>query len=160
VSAAKKPVAKRSKAMAEMSVYGSILANVREKSETVGVSGNFNRSEHPDNPIAYMKERGITSVFRFISTHPDMDHLDGIKHFFEEFGPINFWDTDNTKQLDEFDNGRYNPDDWDSYTSLRDRNPQTNPKRLTLYAGARGPFYNLGESGNDGGDGLSVLVLL
>ena len=36
--------------------------------------------------------------------------------------------------LDDFDDGRYDPDDWDFYTSLRDGNPQTNPKRLVLYA--------------------------
>jgi beta-lactamase superfamily II metal-dependent hydrolase len=157
VSAAKKPSAKAA-AVVKMSIRSPILANVREESKTAGVSGNFNRSKYPDNPIAYMKERGIISVFRFISSHPDMDHLDGIKHFFEEFGPANFWDTDNTKEFDDFDSSRYNPDDWDFYSSLRDLNPQTNPKRLTLYAGARGPFYNQDEYGNSGSDGLHVLA--
>jgi beta-lactamase superfamily II metal-dependent hydrolase len=154
VSAAKKPAAK---ALVKMSMYESIVANVREWSKSAGVSGNFSRSEYPDNPIAYMKERGITSVFRFISSHPDMDHLDGIMHFFEEFGPGNFWDTDNTKELDDF-GGPYNSDDWDFYTSLRDGNPQANPKRLVLYAGARGAFYNQDQFGNGGGDGLHILA--
>jgi beta-lactamase superfamily II metal-dependent hydrolase len=122
------------------------------------VSGNFKRSQYPDNPIAYMKGRRITSVFRFISSHPDMDHLDGIRHFFEEFSPDNFWDTDNTKEPDDFANGRYNPEDWAFYTSLRDGNPQNNPKRLTLYAGARGRYYNQDELGNSGSDGLYVLA--
>src|SRR5262249_35918586 len=138
VSAAKKPAAKLANAMVKMSMYESMLANVRQKSRTAGVSGNFNRSEYPDNPIAYMKEHGITSVFRFISSPPDMDHLDGIKHFFQEFGPDNFWDTDNTKRVDDFSNGRYNRDDWDFYAWLRESNPETNPKRLVLYAGAHG----------------------
>lgn len=154
VSAAKKPAAR---AAVKMSMYESI-ANIREKSKTAGVSGNFNRSDYPDNPVEYMKESGITSVFRFISSHPDMDHLDGIKHFFEEFGPDNFWDTDNTKELDDFGQGLYDPDDWGFYASLRDGNPQANPKRLALYAGARGPYYNQDEFGNSGGDGLHILA--
>jgi len=142
----------------KFSMYESILANAVEQSKSAGVYGNFNQSEYPDNPIEYMLERGITSVFRFISTHPDMDHLDGIKHFFEVFKPANFWDTDNTKELDDFDDGRYNPDDWEFYTSLRDSKPKTNPKRLALYSGALGQYFNQGEGGQGGGDGLHVLA--
>jgi beta-lactamase superfamily II metal-dependent hydrolase len=63
-----------------------------------------------------MLARGINSVFRFVCTHPDMDHLDGIKGFFAQFNPGNFWDTDNTKELEEFDDGRFDPDDWEFYT--------------------------------------------
>jgi len=46
-------------------------------------SGNLNQKAHPVNPIEYMKKHGITSIFRFILTHPDMDHMDGIKDLFE-----------------------------------------------------------------------------
>jgi beta-lactamase superfamily II metal-dependent hydrolase len=157
VSAAKKPATKAA-AVFKRSMFESVLANTRERSKKAGVSGNFNQSEHPDDPIAYLKARGITSVFRFISSHPDMDHLDGIAAFFSEFKPANFWDTDNDKELDDFENGRYNPDDWDFYTSLRDGNPQANPKRLTLYAGARGSCFNLGPNGIGNGDGLYILA--
>jgi len=65
-------------------------------------SGNFNQKAYPINPIEYIKSFGITSIFRFILTHPDMDHMDGIKDLFEEFRPINFHDTDNNKEI-EFD---------------------------------------------------------
>src|SRR5712692_3218454 len=63
--------------------------------EERGVMGNFNQKKYPVNPISYIKSHGITSVFRFIATHPDMDHLDGLKLFFQTFNPTNFWDTDN-----------------------------------------------------------------
>jgi len=36
----------------------------------------------PVNPIEYLRDRGISEVFRFILTHPEMDHMDGIKDFF------------------------------------------------------------------------------
>lgn len=159
VSAAKKPAAKLAAALRGYGrVYESMSTNVQVLSNRAGVKGNFNRSEYPDNPIAYMKDRGITSVFRFISTHPDMDHIDGIKAFFGEFKPENFWDTDNTKHLDDFEDGRYNPDDWDFYTSLRDGNPQSDPRRLALYAGSTGQYYNQDENGKSGSDGLYILA--
>src|SRR3972149_1858657 len=48
------------------------------------------------NPIEYIinnfKDKDI---FRFILTHPDMDHMSGIKGLFEKKAVINFWDTDN-----------------------------------------------------------------
>lgn len=48
-------------------------------------SGNFQQKKHPVNPIEYLKKFGINSIFRFMLTHPDMDHMDGIKDLFEEF---------------------------------------------------------------------------
>lgn len=139
-------------------LHMSLSESVMQYSKSAGVPGNFNRRKYPDNPIAYMKDRGLTSVFRFISTHPDMDHLDGIKHFFEEFRPTNFWDTANTKEIEGFNGGKYSQDDWDFYLGLRDGNPQADPKRLVLYSGAKGPFYNQNESGEGGGDGLAILA--
>ena len=52
----------------------------------------------PDNPIFYLKQKGIKNIFRFIVSHPDMDHLDGIKDFFDEFNISNIWDTNNKKR--------------------------------------------------------------
>src|SRR5262249_40608013 len=54
--------------------------------------------------------------------------------------------------------GRFDPDDWEFYTSLRDGKPQTDPKRLVLYSGDFGQYWNRGEDGQAGGDGLIVLA--
>jgi competence protein ComEC len=129
------------------------------KSES-GISGNFNQKAYPTNPISYMNACGYSSVFRFILTHPDMDHMDGIQNFFGAFSPINFWDTDNEEEKD-FDNGGsggFKQEDWDFYKTLRDERPDTNPKRLTLYSGAIGQYWNCGEDGKGGGDGLAILA--
>jgi competence protein ComEC len=136
----------------------SLAETLRRFSKSAGVLGNFNRSVYPDNPIAYMKDRGIDSVFRFISTHPDMDHLDGIKHFFEEFRPTNFWDTDNTKEICNVNKWKYDEDDWRFYVGLRDGIQKTDPRRLVLYSGAKGAYFNQNESGEGGGDGLAILA--
>jgi len=121
-------------------------------------AGNYHQKRHPVNPILYLKEHGISSVFRFILTHPDMDHMDGIRPFFLEFEPINFWDTDNTCEKEFEEESPYNLDDWKFYKRLRDGKPESDPKRLTLYSGARGQYYNVGQDGTRGGDGISILA--
>ena len=105
-------------------------------------------------------EEGNSSVFRFILTHPDMDHMDGIAAFFNAFSPTNFWDTDNTeeKNFDDGGNGGFQEEDWWFYKGLRDEKPETAPKRLTLYTGATAQYYNRGENSQKGGDGLHILA--
>lgn len=95
---------------------------------------DYKQKETPDNPILYLKDRIKPSeIFRFIITHPDMDHIDGIKDLYDEFLVRNTWDTDNKKELDLNNfGGGYNKDDWKFYKDLRDgKNKDT--KRLTYY---------------------------
>lgn len=131
----------------------------RAKTER-GISGNFQQKNYPINPISYMREHGIIDVFRYIQTHPDMDHMDGIKLFFQEFRPLNFWDTDNTREIStsSWEGSPYNEDDWKFYKSLRDTKPEHGPKRLALLSSFQGQFYNVGADGSSGGDGLYILA--
>ena len=125
-----------------------------------GISGNFQQKKYPVNPISYLQNHNINSIFRYIQTHPDMDHMDGIKTLFDEFSPLNFWDTDNTKEIEgsSWENSPYNEDDWKFYKNLRDTKPDDNPKRLALLAGARAQYWNVGDDGSSGGDGLYILA--
>lgn len=103
---------------------------------------DYKQKKNPDNPIFYLKEKGIKNIFRFIVTHPDMDHLDGIKDFFEEFSIANFWDTDNKKEIsDKAGSGGYNLEDWKFYKSLRDGiiAPST---RLKYFSNNSNLYYN------------------
>lgn len=117
-----------------------------------------NQKDYPVNPIEYMNDRGMADVFRFILTHPDMDHMDGVKHFFETFFPTNFWDSDNTKEDMSFSGSPYKEEDWVFYKSLRDGNRTSSPKRLTLYSGSTGPYFNRNADGKGGGNGLHILA--
>jgi competence protein ComEC len=103
---------------------------------------DYKQKEYPDNPIDYLNKLGVTDIFRFVITHPDMDHLDGISDLYSEFHVANTWDTNNNKYLDlqTFPN-KYNPEDWKFYTALRD-GKNTNTKRLTYYAGDSNLYYN------------------
>jgi beta-lactamase superfamily II metal-dependent hydrolase len=124
-----------------------------------GKFGHFNQNKYPANPISYMRDRGIISVFRFVLTHPDMDHLDGIEAFFNAFSPGNFWDTDNTceKEFGLGNNGGYSGRDWNFYKNLRDGISDSDPKRLTLYSGAHGKYWS-NDDFSGSGDGIVVLA--
>lgn len=101
---------------------------------------NYHQKEYPDNPIDYLKNSlGVNQVFRFIITHPDMDHLDGLKDFFDTFEVLNVWDTDNKKEMVDFKSGGYNKEDWDFYKSIRDGNA-TN--RRTYFASNVNKYYD------------------
>lgn len=115
--------------------------------------GNHRRKEQPCNPIEYLNKYNVKKIFRFILTHPDMDHMDGIKDLFEEYEVVNFWDTENTKIMSEDTKwGKYRKEDWEFYQQIRiDREKLT---ILNLYSGCKAEYYNKG----DDNDGLYILA--
>src|ERR1017187_8797207 len=69
------------------------------------------------DPYDYYREHfNGRSIFRYVQTHPDMDHLSGLHHFFwqEEVCLENFWDVAHSKQMDEadFNGSRFSHSDW------------------------------------------------
>ncbi|WP_331452982.1 ComEC/Rec2 family competence protein [Streptomyces sp. SS162] len=62
-------------------------------------------------------------IFRYVQTHPDMDHMSGLHRFFwqERVNLINFWDVKHNKELaeDSFEHGKYAYIDWAVYQCLR-----------------------------------------
>lgn len=113
---------------------------------------NYGQKDYPTNPIYFLHTHFVKDgdIFRFILTHPDMDHMDGIQNLFNYFHPVNFWDTDNKKTLDINNSwiGSYKKEDWEFYQSLHNKRVE-GVTYLRLYSGARGQYYNDGED-NDG----------
>lgn len=118
----------------------------------------FTGPTQTENPIDYIKERGLTNVFRFILTHPEMDHMDGIKDLFDEFRPANFWDTDNSCTKSFSAGSRFREEDWTFYRGLRDGYAPGGVTRLSLYSGSSGPFYNRHGNAGEAQDGLHILA--
>ena len=120
---------------------------------------NFKQKKYPVDPVAYMRDHDINSIFRYVQTHPDMDHMDGIKALFKEFAPRNFWDTDNRKEMPDSSwlQSQYNRYDWNFYKNMRDTNPNSKPRRLMLLAGAMGQYWNEGDDTTQG-DGIQILA--
>ena len=120
------------------------LAEYSEKSWKP-VPGNYDQKSDEDNPIEYLRKLKVDQIFRFIVTHPDMDHLGGVKDLFTEFSPINIWDTANNRERDErsFGSRTKLKEDWEFYKYIRDRrtHEDSNPKRLVYYSGNVNEYY-------------------
>jgi hypothetical protein len=55
------------------------------------------------DPIEFLKTHySGQSIWRFVLTHPDLDHMRGLKLLSENIGISNFWDTDHTKTAPTF----------------------------------------------------------
>jgi competence protein ComEC len=107
-----------------------------------------------EDPIDVLKrECPGEDVFRFVATHPDMDHLTGLYRLSQQepgIDILNFWDTDNTKAFKEgeFDKSRYDWRDWQEYQRLRTSTEA--PKTLSLYRGSSADYYTA--------DGITILA--
>lgn len=120
------------------------ICNGNVPSASQSVEANYNRQNNSTNPIDYLLDIcENNSVFRFILTHPDMDHMYGIKKLFYNFHPINFWDTNHEKDLSKEGFENYEENDWEFYKNIRQS--QNNPKTLHLHEGNKGEYYT-----NDG----------
>jgi beta-lactamase superfamily II metal-dependent hydrolase len=81
--------------------------------------------EYLDDPIEYFNDEfsGLkTKVWRFIATHPDMDHLSGLTRLKNEIGFDVMWDTNHMKELDTDEDwpDEYAKEDWKTYQQIRD----------------------------------------
>ena len=95
------------------------------------------------------------SIFRYIQTHPDMDHMSGLHRFFwQEAVPLwNFWDIAHTKEKDEddFSSGQYSYLDWLVYQLLgQGKGPnETTHKALQKHRSHTGDYWT--------GDNIEIL---
>lgn len=149
-----------------VSMIDICCGNITEKKPTILVSGesvksicgNFNQKAYPTNPIEYLKHCEIKSIFRYIQTHPDMDHMDGLNNLSNNFSILNFWDTDNTKVQEFGEDGKSGPfykKDWDCYCRLR--KSSTCPKALFYFDGSSNKYYAEDDNGVLKDDYLKIL---
>ena len=121
-----------------------ILAQDREDKEKA-------KSELTD-PIEFLQRNYPgQKLMRFVLTHPDLDHMRGIKALHDKIGFHNFWDTNHTKKTPTFRNDG-DKIDWEFYQQLR--------------AGSSKHYYTRGDSffafgkdenGRAGGDNIEIL---
>lgn len=122
--------------------------------ETANPKGNF--SHDYTNPTEYLAKLRIDVIFRYIQTHPDMDHMDGLASINKQFFIRNFWDIKNTKEKPQFPNPKgYKEEDWDCYQELRIS--KKSPKSLNFYAGEKGLYYSKDKNGNKKDDYFLIL---
>lgn len=106
------------------------------------------------NPIEFLKQNyPLTNIFRYIQSHPHMDHMRGLAALRESGISItNFWDTNHniTPDLQEEDKV-----DWQEYQRLRSSGSGCTV--LHLKRESSGIYYNENPTGVRGGDGIEIL---
>lgn len=120
--------------------------------------GNYAMCKQPTNPISYLKSKGLTTIWRFILTHPDMDHMDGLKRLYETMTVVHFWDCGIRRDKPDFqEGGPYLEEDWDFYEDLISGKVSAT-KVISPRAGDRGKYWNADDDdGNGNGDYLSIV---
>lgn len=95
------------------------------------------------DPIEYLEENNISDIFRFISTHPHMDHLSGLETLKNKHILNNIWITKNDFSKDESDLSDSQKEDWDFYKECRDNinSYVDETKILSIKEGAAGDYY-------------------
>jgi len=84
-------------------------------------------------PIDFLdREYPKEAIFRFVLTHPDLDHMSGLHELSKKRKIYNFWDTehDKTVELDKVHLGGYDKNDWIAYQHLRQQDSEPKVFRL------------------------------
>lgn len=121
-----------------------------------GPAGDYGMRHSPTDPIEYIRNLGVPHVFRFVLSHPDMDHCDGLKALVEEIGIWNFWDSGVRKEKPDFEGSPYSEADWDCYVAVRDGR-YSSITVVTPRSGGQFQFANAGDP-EGRGDCLDVLA--
>jgi beta-lactamase superfamily II metal-dependent hydrolase len=107
------------------------------------------------NPIEYLNTNfNGRSIWRYIQTHPHMDHMKGLAALKDSSHSIaNFWDTEHSFTPPSLTPSQQ--EDWNAYNALRGESSSSTVLRLS--EGAKAFSYNQDEHGNAPGDGIEIL---
>ena len=109
------------------------------------------------NPIEFLKKNYPgRSIFRYIQTHPDFDHMRGLAALENSGIPVlNFWDVAHTRTWREGTDKESDKAEWNAYQ--RFRTGKNGSTVLNLYRGSTGKYYNQDDTPGSHGNGLYVL---
>lgn len=121
---------------------------IKQRSAYFSASQIAKEEQLLDDPIKWFKARYGTSMHRFILSHPDMDHLSGIRRLLSrdrEVEVTNFWDYDHTRKREKSDfPTQAGWLDWQWYTGFH-KNAQWDgiewPKRIQPLRGDTGNYW-------------------
>lgn len=103
------PESRQSLARELQETYGYVDTVLIEEAENreLDCPVTFFTSMFPNRPL-----------FRFVLTHPDLDHMRGLKNLFDQVQVYNFWDSANRKPAPDFQSDA-DREDWNFYQQLR-----------------------------------------
>lgn len=113
------------------------------------------RDETTD-PIAFLKQHYPgQEIFRFILTHPDLDHMRGLDRLLREIRVRNFWDTKNTKPEPDFRDDE-DKEDWCAYMNIR-AGAYDKVTYLRYTQGDQLFAFARNKDGSPGGDNIEIM---
>ena len=107
------------------------------------------------NPVEFIKAQYPgQSLFRYIQSHPDLDHMRGLTTLRDEgINILNFWDTEHEKAPDF--QSDWDEETWQRYQELR--SGKGGAIVLHNVRGTQNAFFNEEPVGVPGGDGIEIL---
>lgn len=103
--------------------------------------------EYREEIVSELKrESAKKSIKRFISTHPDDDHIHGLEYLDNEMNLLNFYCVRNEATKKD------KTDDFHRYCDLRDSD-----KAFYLFAGCTRKWMNKSDEGEHGSSGINIL---
>ena len=128
------------------------------KHEASPAKGNYRMCQHPTNPLDYLAKLNASEIWRFILSHPDMDHLDGFNALLNEFNVHNFWHSGAEKEKPDFaEYGGFNEEDWDRYAKVI-ADKESGTRCVRAQAGKEFKYANKDDEPNGVGDALHILA--
>ncbi len=108
------------------------------------------------DPVNYYLARWKNEpIFRFILSHPDLDHMRGLKRLSQErIQILNLWDTNHNIAEKDTDTDE-DKEEWSEYQRLR--TSAVTPKVFFNGRGSTGKYWNQDDA-NGSGDGLYILA--
>lgn len=98
------------------------------------------------DPIRWVRERYGDKLWRFILSHPDADHMAGIRRVLREgeLVPKNFWDLPHRRQRGAGYMFRTvsEREDWKAYQAFREGRGRCGAKLISPLADAQGQFWS------------------
>ena len=137
---------------------GNALYEALRGANITPAKGNYKMCQHPTNPLDYLNKLNVKEIWRFILSHPDMDHLDGFNALLNEFKVLHFWDSGAKKKKPDFSSyGGYKEEDWDRYAEvIAGHEPGT--RSIQVQAGEKFKYANKDDSEGGIGDALHILA--
>ena len=103
------------------------------------------------NPVEFIARMyPKQNVFRYIQTHPDMDHMRGVAALLEHHDLCAFWDTDNDKDEERRESDEA---DWKAYQDMR------SDSRHRIYVRGNRKAYFGADDAYDNGTGDNIEIL-
>lgn len=126
---------------------------------SVAAGGNFRMCESKEQPLDYLLRLGADTIWRFILSHPDMDHMDGLAALLQDRRVQHFWDSGVRRTAPDFSGSTpYVEADWKAYEALIAGSALSGGDRVNTLKALAGDRFKYANEPDNEHDGLYILA--